>query len=61
MLIPVSLLLSLKFLTAFHENRELTEEVLIKKAIAFGRYQAREIRAISQLHKYRTMRMRYNL
>ena len=47
------------FFTAFFENKELCEEVLIKKAILLGRYQAREITAISQLHKYRTMNKRY--
>ena len=44
----------------FLDNRDLIDDVAIKKAIANGRYQAREIRAISQLHKYRSMRQRYS-
>ena len=43
----------------FFKNQSLTEEVKILKAIAYGRYMAREIVAISALHKYRTMKNRY--
>lgn len=45
--------------SAFLLNRDLVDEVSIKKAIALGRYQVRELVAISQLHKYRAMRKRY--
>ena len=43
----------------FFKNKDLTDDVAIKKAIAYGRYWAREIEAISKFHKYRTLRKRY--
>lgn len=43
---------------AFLENSSL-DEVGVKKALAYGRYCAREIVAVNQLHKYRTMKKRY--
>ena len=48
------------FLAAFFKNSDLVEELDIKKAVSFGRYQAREMRAIAELHKYRSMRKRYD-
>lgn len=44
---------------AFLANRDLSNELDIKKAIAKGRYQARELVAINQLHKYRKIKSRY--
>lgn len=44
---------------AFFENRNITDEIELKKAISFGRYWVREIVAISKLHKYRSMNKRY--
>jgi hypothetical protein len=44
----------------FLENAHLHSEVEIKKAVGKGRYWAREIEAISRLHKYRTLRKRYS-
>ena len=41
---------------AFFENRNLQDDLEMKKAIAKGRYWVREILAISKLHKYRAMR-----
>ena len=46
---------------AFFENQALTDELAIGKAIVFGRYQVRELTAISQLHKYRAMKKRYDM
>ena len=40
----------------FFANAHLSSEASIGKAIVFGRYQVRELTAISQLHKYRAMR-----
>jgi len=45
---------------AFQKNHNLTDIIEIKKAVAFGRYQVREIRAMTMFHKYRTMKKRYN-
>ena len=47
--------------TAFHEKRDLTDPVEVKKAIALGRYWVREMQAIGALHKYRNMRSRYGV
>ena len=44
---------------AFLENRNLTDPLEIKKAIAKGRYWVREINAVSKLAKYRAMKRRY--
>lgn len=48
-----------KVKSGFRANAALTEEVAIKKAIAQGRYWAREICAVNRLHKYRSLRKRY--
>ena len=45
--------------TEFFKNKDLTDDIAIKKAVAYGRYWAREIEAISKFHKYRTLRKRY--
>lgn len=44
---------------AFFTNAHLQNDVEIKKAIAKGRYYAREIVAINQLHKYRHLKKSY--
>lgn len=44
---------------AFFENRHITDDVELKKAIAKGRYHARELVAINQLHKYRHIKNKY--
>jgi hypothetical protein len=43
----------------FFANRQLTNEIEIKKAIARGRYLAREVVAVNQLHKYRHLKKSY--
>mmetsp|Transcript_1765 Transcript_1765/g.2344 ORF Transcript_1765/g.2344 Transcript_1765/m.2344 type:complete len:101 (-) Transcript_1765:1076-1378(-) len=43
----------------FRQNKELTDEVEIRRAVAKGRFWVREMRAIIQLKKYRTMNKRY--
>ena len=43
----------------FFKKKSLTEEVDILKAIGYGRYMARELVAIAGLHKYRSMKKRY--
>ena len=43
----------------FFKNESLSKEVEILKAIAYGRYMAREMVAISALHKYRAVKKRY--
>lgn len=45
---------------AFFENRVVNSDLEFKKAINKGRYWVKEIEAISQMHKYRTMRKRYS-
>jgi hypothetical protein len=45
---------------AFFENSDIKDEIELKKAIAKGRHWVREIVAISNLHKYRAMRRRYD-
>ena len=45
--------------TAFMENKDISGEVEIKKAVVKGRYWVRELHAVSKLHKYREMRKRY--
>jgi hypothetical protein len=44
---------------AFLANAQLQQEIEIKKAIAKGRYYAREVAAINQLHKYRHLKKTY--
>lgn len=44
---------------AFFRNKDLVNEVEIKKAIAFGRYWVRELNAINALHKYRSLKKKY--
>ena len=45
----------------FKKNSHLTSEVTINKAVGKGRYWVREVIAISKLHKYRTLRKKYNI
>jgi hypothetical protein len=45
---------------AFFKNKNVVDEVELKKAIAKGRYWVRELTAISALHKYRSLRKRYD-
>jgi len=45
---------------AFHKNKDLTDEVEIKRAVARGRWYVRnELTAVIQLKKYRTIKERY--
>eukprot|EP01031_Cornospumella_fuschlensis_P033819 gene33820-40920_t len=44
----------------FIRNAYEQDEVLIKKAVAQGRYFVREIIALNRLHKYRSMKKRYD-
>jgi len=44
---------------AFFEKKDITDEVELRKAIAYGRYMVREMVAISHLHKYRKLRKDY--
>jgi hypothetical protein len=43
----------------FLKNKDITDDIELKKAIAYGRYMVREIVAIGKLHKYRQLRHRY--
>jgi hypothetical protein len=43
----------------FYQNKELTNELEIKKAVSRGRYMVRELVGVTQLKKYRTMKSRY--
>ncbi len=47
--------------TEFFANRDLSEELDIFRAVAKGRYFVREIMAVNQLHKYRTIKKNYDL
>ncbi len=42
----------------FGLRKDLVNEQDILKAVAYGRYMVREMIAVSQLHKYRTLRER---
>ena len=44
---------------AFLRNQHLQDELSIKRAVAKGRYWVRELHAAHKLHKYRTLRKRY--
>jgi hypothetical protein len=43
----------------FRARAHLTDEVEIRRAVAFGRYLDREMKAVIGLKKYRTLRARY--
>jgi hypothetical protein len=43
----------------FLERKDISDELELKKAISYGRYWARELVAISKLHKYRALNKRY--
>ena len=44
---------------AFMKNKDIKEEIEIKRAVAKGRYTAREINNFNKFHKYRSMLKRY--
>jgi hypothetical protein len=44
---------------AFMENRDIKDDLALKRAVNKGRFWVREINAISNLHKYRTLRKKY--
>lgn len=44
---------------AFYNNKDLKDDIDIKKAVSYGRYMVREMNAISKLAKYRALRKRY--
>ena len=44
----------------FFTNKSLVDDIKIKQAIARGRYEVREMIALSKLHKYRTLKRRYD-
>jgi hypothetical protein len=44
---------------AFFKNAHLKDEDEIRRAVAKGRYWVREIQAAHQLHKYRSLKKRY--
>jgi hypothetical protein len=44
---------------AFFQNRHLTSELEIKRAVKGGRYMVRELNGVTQLKKYRAMKDRY--
>jgi len=44
----------------FHKLEFSTDELEIKKALANGRWWLKEIQSISQFHKYREMKKRYD-
>ncbi len=43
----------------FFSNKHLTNDIDVKKAIARGRYMAREVVAVNYLHKYRHLKRTY--
>ena len=45
--------------TAIFANKLIVEELEIKKCVSKGRFWVREIMAISNLHKYRSLKKRY--
>jgi hypothetical protein len=51
--------LILFLIAAILENKDLTDEIDIKRAVAKGRWWVREIKAVSRMHRYRTLRGRY--
>lgn len=44
----------------FFLNSNLNDDIKVKQAIAKGRYEVREIVALARLHKYRTLKKRYD-
>lgn len=45
---------------AFQANKNVANELEMRKCIGYGRYQVRELYALNALHKYRTLRKRYS-
>lgn len=52
--------IKLKIKDGFMKNKDITNEIELKKAIVFGRYWVRELRAVTTLAKYRAMKRRYD-
>jgi hypothetical protein len=48
-----------RFKQTILKNKDVKDELELKKLIAYGRYQLRELQAAGQLHKYRTMKKNY--
>jgi len=44
----------------FRKNSHVTDDVAIKRCVAYGRYMVREMEGVIALKKYRTLRQRYN-
>ena len=45
--------------TEFAKRAALTDDVEIKRAVAYGRYMVKEMVGVIQLKKYRTIKRRY--
>lgn len=43
----------------FFKNKDLVDEIEIKRAVGKGRYSAREIQNFNRFHRYRTLKKRY--
>jgi hypothetical protein len=50
-----------RFRAEIMKNKDVKDEIELKKLLAFGRYQLRELLAAGQLHKYRTLKKRYKV
>jgi hypothetical protein len=44
----------------FFQHKDVVSEVEIKRLVAKGRYMVKELAAVSRLHKYRTLKKRYD-
>jgi hypothetical protein len=44
----------------FFENKDLKDEIEIKRAVGKGRYSVRELQNFNKFHKYRMMKKRYD-
>jgi hypothetical protein len=44
---------------AFEKNAGIRDEIELKRAVRYGRYQVRELYAVIGLRKYRQLRQRY--
>ena len=49
-----------KIREGFLKNSNITDEIELKKAVAYGRYWVREVKAISHFSKFRAMKHRYD-
>jgi hypothetical protein len=50
-----------RFRAEIMKNKDVKDEIELKKLLAFGRYQLRELLAAGKLHKYRTLNKRYTV